>query len=63
MARIAAGLPWFDLYSERGDLPASERLAGVRSVQDLEGDTDTDPTSVPPWQVTIIGAKKTAPTP
>jgi hypothetical protein len=58
-----AGLPWFDLYSERGDLPASERLAGVRSVDDLEGGAGAQPTSVPPWQVAILGADDAAPVP
>jgi hypothetical protein len=35
----------------------------VRSVQDLEGGTDADSASAPPWQVTILGADKTASTP
>ena len=58
-----AGYPWFDLYSEQGDLPPSGRLAGVRSGQDLEGDDEAATASVPPWQVTILGAGETAPTP
>ncbi len=48
-----AGLPWFDLYSDRGDLAASERLAGVRSIDDLEGGAG-DLVSIPPWQVTLM---------
>ena len=31
------GLPWFDLYDENaGDLPASKRLAQVKSVQEID---------------------------
>jgi hypothetical protein len=31
------GLPWFDLYDEqKGDLPTSERLKGIKSIQEIE---------------------------
>jgi hypothetical protein len=33
------GFPWFDLYDEsRGDLSAPDRLAKIKSVQDLEAE-------------------------
>jgi hypothetical protein len=35
-AYTEAGLPWFDLYSERGDIPASQRLREVLSDEEME---------------------------
>jgi hypothetical protein len=48
-AYTECGLPWFDLYAERGDLPGAEALAGLRPVPGEEG-----PLSVPPWQVSVL---------
>jgi len=32
------GLPWFDLYDEaKTDLPASQTLAGVKSIKEMDG--------------------------
>ncbi|MCU0307125.1 MAG: hypothetical protein MUE51_05020 [Thermoleophilia bacterium] len=34
-----AGLPWFDLYDEHmGDVPASDALAGLRSVKEMDAE-------------------------
>jgi hypothetical protein len=56
----AAGLPWYDLYdADRGDVEASARLAGVRSVGDLEQATD-DSVEIGPRQVeTLHGPSRT----
>jgi hypothetical protein len=43
------GLPWFDLYAERGDLPGVGAFAGLRPVPG-----DDAPLSVPPWQVAVL---------
>lgn len=54
-AYTEAGLPWFDLYSERGGIPASERLRTVLSDEEMERRRRRDEgCSVPPWQVTTI---------
>ena len=50
-----AGLPWFDLYSERGDLAPSERLGELLSDEEIRLRRLMDEhLSVPPWQVTIL---------
>ncbi|MDX1661869.1 MAG: hypothetical protein R3326_08770 [Gemmatimonadota bacterium] len=63
----AYGLPWFDLYDEDADdLPASERLAKVKSVKaiDQEKDAGADPADapvdVPGEQVVKLGGAKVA---
>lgn len=39
---VQAGLPWFDFYdADAADLPTSDELAGIRSVGDLLGETDS----------------------
>jgi hypothetical protein len=50
-----SGLPWFDLYDEdKGDVPASDRLSGVKSVKDLDAEKgfapqqDDDPVPAEP---------------
>lgn len=35
-AYVRAGLPWFELYSERGDIAPSKRLGEVRSLDELD---------------------------
>lgn len=50
-----AGLPWFDLYSERGDIPGSATLGALLSEEELKLRRLMDAHySVPPWQVTIL---------
>jgi hypothetical protein len=49
-AYTSHGLPWFDLYAERGDLPGVGAFAGLRPVPG-----DDAPLSVPPWQVNLLG--------
>ena len=45
------GLPWFDLLDPlRGDIPAADRLAGIRSVADLQNERD-EPLPIPESQV------------
>ena len=50
------GFPWFDLYDEHlGDLAPSKKLAGVKSIGELEGRDSliaNDPSlAIPPKQV------------
>jgi hypothetical protein len=58
------GFPWFKLYDEHlGGVPASETLAGVKSVAAMDaqhgfvGVDDTDPVAVPAAQVHGLGVR------
>jgi hypothetical protein len=58
------GLPWFDLYDEKkGDLPGSKKLAGVKSVKEMDkgkgfgSQQDDSPVKIPQGHVTILGGQ------
>lgn len=58
------GLPWFDLYDEKkGDLPGSKKLAGVKSVKEMDkgkgfgSQQDDSPVKIPLGKVTILGGQ------
>jgi hypothetical protein len=54
-AYTEAGLPWFELYSERGDIAAPERLRGVLSDEEMRRRRAIEEhLSVPPSQVRVI---------
>ncbi len=56
------GLPWFDLYDEgKGDVKAGEKLAGVKSVKEMDHangfapQQDDDPVEIPGKNLKILG--------
>ena len=63
----AHGLPWFALYDEgKGDIAASQELAGVKSVKAMDGKSgfagqqDDDPVAVADDQIVMLPADKNA---
>lgn len=53
----AAGLPWFDYYSDKGSVKGSKLLKGLKSWKDFQGSKKDRPVSIEPKSVVQLKAE------